>query len=449
MSRFNEDISLLNPTKFVNDENLNKPLNELEENINFILNFLNGNKALLAGVYGNLWDYNKDGQKILVNGGKFDSFRKCNQWNALNEMMVQNDEQIYFDFVNNHCVFDGRSEKVENREVWLEREIWIPEPLRGQSLVFAMKATSSTEKESWTEESSIYETIAVQIIGGDQDVNEFRTVGLWQNQDYYSNESYGSRITTVFVPFSTKKETKSVRIKLLRTLNEGFFRIENIFVGGATLPYDNETESYKIEELDINELYDFHNNKTKINSTTILGHKVPQNINTIVGNDIITYDHVQTWLKDILEEVVSETYPECVTTGTTGTTGTATTGTTGTTGIPDFCDFEGTIELYESDKIYLIEHPEVEDSSPTITLELPSESSVFIQIAVCNVSLSNFQVILSDFPPEPEYKVHWRVRNPAGNIAKNILDKIVIEKVEEEIPEPTILPEIFNYETIN
>ena len=60
MSKYTENISLVNPTKFVNDVNANTPVKELQGNVQYILDFMNGNKALLAGMYGNLWDLIED-----------------------------------------------------------------------------------------------------------------------------------------------------------------------------------------------------------------------------------------------------------------------------------------------------------------------------------------------------------------------------------------------------
>lgn len=449
MSKFNENISLLNPTLFVNDENINKPLRELDENINFILNYLDGNKALLAGVYGNLWDYNQDGKRILVNGGTFDSYRKCNQWYALKELRVVNDEQIFLDETNSRCVFDGKSNNIENREIWLEREVWIPEPLRGQSLIFAIKAAPSTEKDQWTEETSFHETLAIQIIGSKEDVQTFKTVGLWENHNYYSNNSYGEKFITAYVPFNTNKETKSIKIKIFRTSNSGFLHIDKVFLGGLTIPYNNETEKYDINEIDINEYYDFENGITKVNSSTVLGHKVSETLEKIVGNDLVTYGNLNKWFKDLLKAASifdCDDQPDATTTPSTG-------GNLYTNEVESIClsdDYQGVFEIDTINKVYTIKHPKLDENrinSPQVSLSTPSAESAQYSVSVTNVTDREFTVVLSGVPFESGYKLNWNLGN---NISiEDIHNFLTLEINQNEIiPEPTVYPNIFNYESI-
>ena len=69
MVEYNNSIDYVNPTDLVNDENINLPLSELQANFKYILNYLNGNKLLIPALYGNLFDFNENGKRILFNGG--------------------------------------------------------------------------------------------------------------------------------------------------------------------------------------------------------------------------------------------------------------------------------------------------------------------------------------------------------------------------------------------
>lgn len=297
MSNFNKDITKLTPSDLVNDKNANAAPSELQENIEYILNFLNGNKALLSGVFGNLWDYNQDGKRVLYNGGKFDTFAKCNTWDALNSLRVENETEIIYDEGNERCVYVGQSGLVTNREKWIEREVWIPEVLRDQNLYFSIKASGCNDSTDWDEDNAVFETIAIQILGAEEDIQEFRTVGVWEAQPWYSNDSYGAPMTTVHVPFKVSKNTRSVKIKVFRTRNSGFLHIDKVFVGGIASPYDNEIESYQLDRMDINELFDYENSITKVISTAVMGHKVPEQFSKIKGPDLVTYEYLIKFLQ--------------------------------------------------------------------------------------------------------------------------------------------------------
>lgn len=297
MPNFNKDITKVTPSDLVNDTNANAAPCELQENVEYILNFLNGNKALLSGVFGNLWDYNQDGKRILYNGGRFDTFAKCNTWDALDQLRVENENEIIFDEANERCVYVGQSGTITNREKWIEREVWIPEVLRDQNVYFSMKAAGSSESIGWTEENSEFETIAIQVLGAEEDVQEFRTVGTWEAQPWYANESYGDPMTTIHIPFRVAKSTTSVKIKIFRTRNSGFLHIDKVYVGGIAAPYDNEIEQYELDRLDINELYDYENAVTKVISTAVMGHKVPDKIENIRGSDLMTYEMMLQFLQ--------------------------------------------------------------------------------------------------------------------------------------------------------
>ncbi len=467
MANYTENISLVNPTKFVNDENANAPIREVQGNVEYILNFMNGNKALLAGVYGNLWDYDRDGRRLTYNGGKFDTYKKANSWIALNNLQVANDDEIIWDNTNSRVVYKGLSEETENRPKWIEKEIWIPEALRDQKLIFAIKASGCTEETGWTEDTAVCETIGIQILGGDTDVQEFKNVGKWENHLYYSNDSYEVKMTTVIVPFKSSKTTKSVKIKILRTVNENYLHIDKIFVGGLCTPYENDTETYKLYDIDINEFFDYVNVCTKVVSSSVLGHKVADARNHIRGNDLLTWYQFNYVMREMLTYgSVFTTSRTADTTGTSGTSGSpSTSGTSGspdTTGasgspvddnwnlidvLPIYGNVQGKVLCNTTDRVYRVDHPVLENPpTPIITLEIPTASSQVFAIGVYGVQKDHFFITLSDIPSEEGYVVHWSLGNSFS--PKEAIDSLDLpDEAAEECPIPTIYPQIFNYES--
>jgi len=307
MAEFTNDLNYVSPTDFVNNDNINLPLSELEGNLNYVLNFLNGNKLLLPALYGNLLDFNENGKRILFNGGKFDSLRKCNTWTSLTDNAVSNDVEISYDDVNQMLVYSGRSVKTESREKWIEREIYIPEILRDQELVFSIKATGSTQQ-SYDPSATTLETIGIQILGGKQDIMDFAVMGPWDNFDYFTNPQYAPKIITHHLPFVTARNTQSIKIKILRTVNTNYLLIDKMFLGGVTLPYAD----YVLNNIDLNELYDFNRAISKINASSVMGHKVAESFETAKGSDLVTV------------ELLGKILQQCVCTpGTSGTSGTS------------------------------------------------------------------------------------------------------------------------------
>lgn len=310
MVEYNKILSFVEPSDFVNDKNINLPLSELQKNFEYIINFLNGNKLLLPAVYGNLFDFNENGKRILFNGGRFDSLRKCNTWNSLTYGAITNDVEISHDVANEMLVYSGRSFKTDSREKWIERDIYIPEVLRDQEVIFSIKASGCSEP-TYSSASATSETIGIQILGGRQDVIDFAVVGPWDNFDYYTNSQNTPKILTFHVPFVTARNTQSIKIKILRTVNTGYLHINKMFLGGTTLPY----QGYVLNNVDINELYDFERGITKIIASNVMGHKVAESYELAKGGDLVTVE----LLAKILQQCMCNTP---ATSGTSGTSGT-------------------------------------------------------------------------------------------------------------------------------
>jgi hypothetical protein len=374
MAKLNKDITLVNPTDLVNDQNANAAPKEIQENINYILNYLNGNKALLSGIFGNLWDYNGEGKRILANGGRFDTFKKCNSWKSLTDFKVSNDTEISFDSANNKCVYEGRSAATVDREKWIERDIWIPETLRDQQLYFSIKAAGCTSKTGWTTANSTFETIAIQILGGSEDVQTFKTVGAWNNHDYYANESYAPGMITAHVPFKTSKSTTSVKVKIFRTVNTGYLHIDKTYVGGIAAPYDNAIETYDLVNLDINELFDYDNGITKVISTGVMGHKVPDKFEKIRGSDLVTFESMMLFLRSWLTQ---------------------------SSGQCNMKNLSGSVDLDTTSKVYTITNSAIEsDDAPVVTLELPTFTNelghAFVVVSTGTSGASGYDITIFD-----------------------------------------------------
>lgn len=146
---FINDITTLNSSSNATDENINLPILQLQHNIKYLLNILStdsssSTNSLLSLIYGNLLDYDAAGYKIFFNGGNLDSFEKKNTWLAINDNKVVNDTAIQSSGADNLLVYkDLASTSDETGDHWrfLQREIFIPQHLRGSELVFALKGT--------------------------------------------------------------------------------------------------------------------------------------------------------------------------------------------------------------------------------------------------------------------------------------------------------------------
>jgi hypothetical protein len=325
---FTKDISLVTPVDFVNNEVANTPLIQLQNNLQYVLNFLNGNKLLLPAVFGNLFDFNKDGKRILYNGGSFDSQRKCHTWTSLTSSAVSNDTEIAFDSTNSNLVYRGQSLLTDSREKWIEREIFVPEMLRDQEILVSIKASGCSSAD-FDINNAVAETVAFQILGGAEDVQDFAVMGPWDNFDYYTNDVNLPAIRTHHISVLTARNTKSLKIKILRTVNSNYLHINKIYLGAVTMPYSN----YSLNNMDINELYDFNNAITKVTSTGVMGHKVAESYEKAKGSDLVTFEQLSL----LLQQCICGATP-----GTSGTSGTpGTSGTSGTPGTNGSCECLG------------------------------------------------------------------------------------------------------------
>jgi hypothetical protein len=434
MNDFNKNLTLLNPTLFVNDLNYNAPLQQLLQNDEYILKFLNGNRMVLKSFLGNLLDFNDTGEKILSNAGRFNTYKKCNTWKALKGFAINNDEDIIFDEANEIMVYKGYCDTADclpnynvNRESWIEREIFIPEILRGQQLVFGIKAACLPTDNNWNLAASTsmptsgFETIAVEILNGEQTLRDFKEVGPWNDQEVFENISYGPEMLSTYFAFRTKPSTKTVKIKIFRTTNANYLHISKMFLGAITLPYDNEVDQYKIEHIDINNFYDYDNDVAKVTATSIVGHKVSSLESVPKQNDLLLMYHMyEEMRKNLTDRSVLS-------------------------GAPDSSKPEhGIITLDSANRVYTITHHPIDvgQSHPQVTLVAPtSGASLYVQ-AIFDIQPSQFKVVLSDYPLTNDFKLTWFV--PTLETAEAIEGWTVTPVAPP--PAPTVYPDIFDYE---
>jgi len=428
---FNRELSLLNSTQFVNSENINAPLSELFANDQTILSLLNGNRLFSRGIYGNLLDYNASGEKIVKNGGRFNSYKKCNIWKALNEFAISNDDDISFDSDNEMMIYKGWSGTAStstsynvDREVWIEREFFIPETLRGEQLVFGMKASGSTAASDWSTSNARFESVGIEVIGAAEETRDFVSCGPWANYNDFEPDSYTPAMQSVYVPFRTSKDTKSVRVKIFRTLNDGYFHINRMYLGGVTLAVDNDIETVNLNQVDINNFFDFYNDNVKYNATDVMGHTVAKyDEEDPKANDILLLIHMINKLVTYLGN--SSKLPSSTT---------------------DNNPEQGIIECDTTNRVYSVTTQEMTagTSNPIVTLVIPDEDSTIYSLAVTSVTTTSFKVVMSDIPEVTGYKINWSINTLE---TKDLIDELTIDTPLSSVPPtPTEYDFIFDFE---
>lgn len=328
---FIDEISKVNPSSLVNDENANLPLDELQHNVQVLAKLLSvsstSSPSLLSSIYGNLLDYNNKGVKIFFNGGNFDCFEKKNAWLAIDDGDVVNIRDIQSSGADDLLVYKGPTTTVDEDGTehgrWLEREFFIPQYLRGSELIFAVKGTGVntgfdqnisfiyevpycntsevpnissageapclTVGPSGVETSGTsgicdpdlssgcyarYEDIGIEVVGAVQVVKK---LGPWPNHRWYAEHAdWLPEYRTTSVLFKVNKNTDVIKIRIRRTRSDGAMAFSQMFLGGLPSAFKN----YNIKNLDINELYNFQNGVTKWNVTTVDGRHVAQDTTT-------------------------------------------------------------------------------------------------------------------------------------------------------------------------
>lgn len=367
---FIENITKVSPSNNVTDETFNTPLAELQNNIKFLANFLTSFNV--SSQYGNLLDYDDQGNRVSTNGGTFDNFENKNSWIAIENNIVVNDQKINSEIPLDVLMWNGLASTEQSDakiKSWIEREFYIPPQLRGIELTFAIKGTgvsflpsaeeaaafnggeipycdrstvngvykvgvalcisnespsgigtSGTSGTSGTPTSgtsgtsgtscaqdignkcfSRYEDVLVEVIGANVSEPFITTLGPWPNHKYFSyNPLWKPAYRTQVMTFRVAQSVSSIKIRIYRTRIDGAIALTNMFLGAIPAPYDG----YKIENIDINELYNFKYGIVKFHSSTLLGHHLAQNKNNTLLSNILTKQqvlHVQQFNKVIDE----------------------------------------------------------------------------------------------------------------------------------------------------
>jgi hypothetical protein len=116
--------------------------------------------------------------------------------------------------------------------------------------------------------------------------------------------------------------------------------------------------------------------------------------------------------------------------------------------VPIFGNVQGKVTCNTGTRVYRVDHPVLEDqSSPLITLTIPTSSSqVFVQ-GIFDVQSDHFYITLSDIPSETGYIINWTLGNAFN--PKQAIDALSLpnEAPGIECTVPTSYPSIFNYES--
>jgi hypothetical protein len=331
--QFIDEISRLNPSTLVNDENANLPHLELAQNVTFLMNLLTVSSAsspnFLSLIYGNLLDYDNKGNKLFFNGGNLDCFEKKHAWIAVDDGKVVNDTDIQTTAgAERLLVYHGAASSTDDdgeHGRWIEREFLIPPFLRGSEMVFAVKGTGvntlsdhsvSYEYEiPYCDTSTVanvsavglipcmatsgssatsaapdvpgncqvpdldsgcvarYEDIGIDVLGAQGTVQVVRTLGPWPHHKFYAEQpSWLPEYRTISVSFRVPKNTEVIKIRIRRTRGDGAIAISQMFLGGLPMPYAD----YDLFHLDINELYNYNTGVTKWNVSTVNGRHVAE-----------------------------------------------------------------------------------------------------------------------------------------------------------------------------
>jgi hypothetical protein len=366
-------------------------------------------------------------------------------WAALLGFKVVNDSRIAFDSVGTRMVYlETQGVADAANPAWLEREIYIPESLRGQQLIFALKASGSSSLSSWSPVNAHTETIGVEVIGATELIQKFFDVGASSNFFYYNAGRNAPEMTTVYVPFNVDLNTATVKVKIFRTSSVGFLHIDKVFIGGLTLPH----EGFKIQNIDINEFYDFSKGESKINATTLCGHTITD-IPTIYGgsfvisgankSDIVTYEGLSHFLREVLNMNSVVEYPVA--------------DITGTNAFNYLGLSQGYTPLIPGERIYQINHgtiregttskPMVNVIAPNIPIgEITGSSNVFFIHSIFDIQQESFKVVLSDSPTITGYQLSWTIGNTFSP-----LDAVGYMPVTNSInPETSGYNIVFDYE---
>jgi hypothetical protein len=250
-------------------------------------------------------------------------------------------------------------------------------------------------------------------MGATETIQKFFSVGSVSNFFYYNGTRNSPEMTTVYIPFNVDLTTTSVKIKIFRTVTSGFLHIDRIFVGGLTLPFD----SYNIQNVDINEFYDFEKGQSKFNATTLLGHTVPQtptvfggtdSVTGCIKSDLVTYEGLITFLRELLNvnsliDVTSQNISS-------------------TNNFNYLQLSQGSIELTPGVRVYTISHGKIKNinsAAPMLNIVAPNvplgtitgSNTAFYIHSLYDISDTSFKVILSDAPIISGYKLSWSIGN--------------------------------------
>lgn len=130
-----------------------------------------------------------------------------------------------------------------------------------------------------------YEDVGIEIVGATEETQIVEVLGPWPHHDLYAKQDdWLPGYRTSIVRFRVGAGTETIKIRIRRTRSDGALALSQAFLGGLPMPYDD----YKINNLDINEFYDYANGITKWNTTTVSGHHVGESCGNVKLPDLLT-----------------------------------------------------------------------------------------------------------------------------------------------------------------
>lgn len=260
MNEYISRVKRISTTDSLNSEVFNSVIQQLQHNQDVLYNSIalsNRNWNVSELVFGNMMDINSTGEKVFVNGGKFDSIEKILSFSSsLGTISYENNDELVSggnEIEGEHFLrWDVPQGVTQN--VILSRNIAVPEQIRQQNILLGFKLCGFVFNEAITEERFDIYVNGSYVGTGETDIVE--DGGLYKFKTIYGN-------------YNLTGIEKNLEVKLIRsstqtqTQSDYRVRVQNIFVGLNSLGLDQYFLNFPTSpnlDTDINGFYDFDNN---------------------------------------------------------------------------------------------------------------------------------------------------------------------------------------------
>ena len=261
MNEYITRIKRLSTTDSLNAEVVNTVVGQLQHNIDILynsINLSNRNWNVSELVFGNMLDINSTGEKVFLNGGRFDSLEKVLSFSpSIGSITYENNNELLYESSNevegeHYMRWDVATGLTDN--IILTRNIAVPEQLRHQNIILGFKMSGYTFNQLIPEESfEIYVNGAFAGSG---------TTGVDTTNGFYD-------MRTIYGTYSLSGNERNLEVKIIRSTTQTQtptsyrIRIQNGFIGLNTLAIDQYILNFPpVANLatDISSFYDFENN---------------------------------------------------------------------------------------------------------------------------------------------------------------------------------------------